>query len=110
MFDSSKIPECLRIDVGFREEAFDFVLKFHEIGTFAANPWVVYDRTLKPNPWKHRNVRRFHPKWEELRLNENEYRVRVEIEAINLGKRQVAQYRLQITGPNVGDLQVTRLE
>ncbi|HKM74919.1 MAG TPA: hypothetical protein VJZ32_00710 [Candidatus Bathyarchaeia archaeon] len=43
-------------------------------------------------------------------MNENEYRVRVEIEAINLGKRQVAQYRLQITGPNVGDLQVTRLE
>ncbi|MHC1582840.1 MAG: hypothetical protein ACXQT5_07690 [Candidatus Syntropharchaeia archaeon] len=62
-FDPSKIPECQIIDGGFRDEMFDILIKFEgEKSFFAADPWVVYDPLLRPNPWLDPGSSSYHQK------------------------------------------------
>ncbi len=111
-FDPGKVPASQRLDVGFREEAFDVVIKFRgQRNCFATDPWVVYDLSLRPDPRSepHR-LDPYHEKWEKLRITHNECVLRIEIEAINLGKRQEAYYRLYNQGTELGDLRIGKIE
>jgi hypothetical protein len=96
-FDPSKVPTCQRIDVGFREEMFDILIKYQGQRSFvAADPWIVYD-SQAPQSMK-----------QSLTIQVNECIVRVEIEAINLGKLRVAEYTLKNKGQNIQDIEITR--
>ena len=107
-FDPSKIPECQIIDVGFRDEMFDILIKFEgEKSCFAADPWVVYDPLLRPNPWLDPGSSSYHQKWEKLRIDVDECVVRAEIEAINLGRRKVGEYILKNNGIRKEDVEIS---
>ena len=42
-FDYTKVAMCQRIDVGFREEMFDVLIKFEgEKVFYVTNPWIIY--------------------------------------------------------------------
>jgi hypothetical protein len=42
-FDYTKVPMCQRMDIGFREEMFDVLIKFEgETGFYATDPWIIY--------------------------------------------------------------------
>lgn len=102
---SSRVASCQRMDIGFREEPFDFLLKFHGRGNaFAADPWVVCNPELHPNPLVDEVIFPLHEKWEELRLNPDHCKIKVEVEAINLGKRKVVNYLLRI-GEEIDDVE-----
>lgn len=97
-FDYSKIPAAQRIDVGFRPELFDILIKFEgETGFYAADPWVVYRHP--------KGV----PEWARLRIERNECIVRAEIESINLGKRKAREYLLRNKGTRKEDIEVVPL-
>jgi hypothetical protein len=95
IFDYSKIPTAQRIDVGFRPESFDVLLKFEgQTGFYAADPWIVYRYPLE------------NQEWERLRIEYHECIVRAEIESINLGKRKVGEYLLRNKGTRKEDIEL----
>lgn len=50
-FDLGRVPACQRLDVGFRPEMFDAVMKCKgRTDFFATDPWVVYDLDLRIGP------------------------------------------------------------
>lgn len=98
-FDPTKIPICQRKNVGFREEMFDILIKWNgEKGFYAANPWVVY------------RYPKGHPEYEKLRVDMDECIIKVEIEAINLGKKQEAEYLLKNKGTKLDDIEIILLD
>ena len=94
VFVGALVPACQRLDVGFREEMFDVVIKCdRESGFYAANPWEVYkDKTA----------------WSRVKIERSTCRLRVEVEAINLGRRQTALYTLQNRGSRLEDLRISK--
>jgi hypothetical protein len=111
-FDVGKVTACQRLDVGFRPEMFDVVMKCQgREDFFATDPWVVYDLDLHPDPRSEPNRSAlYHEKWEKLRINVDECFLRVEIEAINLGKSQEVYYHLKNTGKEFGNLTIEKVE
>ena len=98
-FDPSKIPACQRTDVGFKEEMFNILIKFEgESICFATNPWVVY------------RYQKGETEWEKLKIDVNEFIVKVELEAINLGKKKRAEYLLKNNGMKKEDIEIILLE
>jgi hypothetical protein len=96
-FDVGKVTACQRIDVGFREEKFDVLVKFvGQSCCFASNPWVVY--RYAPN----------HESWNELRIEVEESLLKIEVEAINLGKTQGAYYLLSNRGTRFQDVAIKK--
>lgn len=95
-FDYTKVPQCQRIDIGFREEKFDVAIKREgEACFYAADPWVVYDDPTQ---------------WSRTRIEDKVCALRVEIEGINSGRRYTARYRLENTGLSISDLSLTLID
>jgi len=111
-FDIGRVPACQRLDVGFGAEMFDVVMKCRRRkGVFATDPWIVYDVDLHPDPRSEPNrTTSYHEEWEKLRIDVDECVLRIEIEAINLGKAQEAYYRLRNAGTEFGSLTIEKME
>lgn len=96
-FDEAKIPTCQRMDIGFRAEDFDILVKFdNDEGFYVADPWIVYHYPEK-NPEQ---------EWKRLKLNAKKVKIIVEIESINLGKIEKAEYLLKNNGRNKEDIEI----
>jgi hypothetical protein len=111
-FDIGRVPACQRLDAGFGAEMFDVIMKRRgRRDAFATDPWIVYDLDLHPDPRSEPNrTNPFHEKWEKLRIDVDECLLRIEIEAINLGKPQKAYYRLRNTGTEFENLTIEKAE
>jgi len=102
-FDYTRVPSCQRMDVGFREEMFDILIKFDgEKGFYAADPWVIYR-------WLGGSLKKTSPEFQSLKIETNECLVRVELEAINLGKRKISYFVLRNKGIKMSDIEILPL-
>jgi len=99
VFDSTQISVCQRKNVGFRPEKFDILIKYAgDSGFYAVDPWVVHCYS------------KGQPKYEKLRVDTDESIIKVEIEAINLGRRQEAEFLLKNKGTRPSDIEIILLK
>lgn len=87
----SLIPSATRMNVGFRQEKIDAIIKFSDGSCYVADPWLVY---------------RFPPRaseWGRLRLRANRCIVRVELESANLGRPVTREFRFHNAGVGLAD-------
>lgn len=104
VFDYTKVPMCQRIDVGFREEMFDVFIKFEgENGFYATDPWIIY-------PFLGGMYKKEASEMQKMYINASECTIKVELEAINLGKRKVAYFHLKNKGTKMDDIEITPLD
>lgn len=110
VFDESRVPESQRSEIGFSEEAMDIVVNFPKDGCFAADPWLVYNYFLEPNPWTSPGLVKYHDEWERRRVTARECVVKIEVLAINhLAKRAIGVYVLSISGPGSNEATLERI-
>jgi hypothetical protein len=92
------------MDVGFREEMFDIIIKFErEKGFYVANPWIAY-------PWLGGIYPKEHPEMQKLKLDASECIIKAELEAINLGKRKYGYFILRDKGTRISDVEILPLD
>lgn len=91
------IPLVTRIDLGFQDRKFDVLIKFPDSDTiYAADPRIVYRLRSAAD-------------LEQIRVPANDCIIRVEVDAINMGKPFEAFYRLQNQGPGPGGVAISRI-
>ena len=98
-FEPSLVPNCQRINIGFRPEMADILIKVQ--GTkelVVTDPWVVYLRPPRPELWG------------RLLIHDDECIIRAEVEAINLGKRYVSYFTLLNKGNKLEDVEIIPLK
>lgn len=99
-FDYTRVASCQQMDVGFREEMFDILIKFDgEKGFYVADPWVIYR-------WLGGSLEKTSQEFQSLKIEANECLVRVELEAINLGKRKIRYFVLRNKGTKMTDIEI----
>lgn len=92
------IPLVTRIDLGFQERKFDVLMKCPgSDAIYAADPWIVYRQMTQAN-------------LQQIRIPANDCIIRIEIDAINMGKPLEAFYRLQNQGPGPGGVTISRIQ
>lgn len=88
-FEYTLVTMCKRMDIGFREESFDVLIKFKGDKYFyAADPWTIY-------PCLYGDIKKDSEKMQKMKINKNECIIRVEFEAINMGKRYSYYFNLK---------------
>jgi hypothetical protein len=93
-FEESLVPTSQRLDVGFREEMLDVIIKRdNDPDFYTADPWKVYSGRAD---------------WNAIRVRTDWCVLRVEIQAINGGKWS-ARYELRNNGPKMEDLELELL-
>ncbi|MFZ0892647.1 MAG: hypothetical protein WB782_07035 [Thermoplasmata archaeon] len=94
-FDHSLVPACQRIDVGYREEMFDVVVKKEgDPAFYATDPWNVYSEPTA---------------WDKIRIEEKSCIIHVQVESINSGRTWTARYLIKNEGPHLTDIDLSPL-
>jgi hypothetical protein len=89
--DYTLVPMSKRMDIGFRAEEFDVLVKNKgEKHFYAADPLIIYSYVFEKTQCPKNN-----DKLQNMKINEEECIIRVELEAINLGKRDYCYFKLK---------------
>lgn len=106
-FEYTLVSLYKRMNIGFREEPLDILIKFKGDKSFyAADPEVIY-RFVSGEYGKDGKE---HSKMKEWNIDVVECIIKVELDAINIGKRKISYFRLKSTGYNMDAIKLEELK
>lgn len=99
-FEYSHLTMYNEKDVGCTEQPFNILIKYDgDKGFYVADPWIIYKYPNNPREWEK----------EGLKLNKDEYVLRVEIKCNNLINVEKSEYLLKNKGTHKENIEIIRV-